>query len=478
MFSRLRPFAFTKQVARSSASSGRQRFSQSARTNSLGITVLVGAAAVVVSSSLGSCYLYYTDEGLRRSIQCGWFCARLYSAYNGVKNEEQITKLNQEWAPKSFEFILDLGGYYIKLAQTSVGAGDLPEDYTHLFQTLLDRVPPRQFEVIRDVVEAELGCRIDDVFDSFDAEPLGSGCIGQVHRATLKGSGKEVAVKVQYPGVESTFKSDFRMLSAVLRVGTRISRGFADTMHNLYQTVEVEFDYTKEAAHLRHASETTMPIFGHQVFIPLPIDEDHPDAPNRSLCTRKVLTMEHVRGRPINKYLNDMMEAWARAEGKTVRECDDEMISIYDDPEKYESILANVSPERESGTPAACIAGIVQTLCDVHAHQVFMTGLFNSDPHAGNVIMMNDGRLGLIDYGACDTLTHAERDSFARLCVALADGGEQATLQTLNDFGDAGRKVATIERCMMLLMGIGLHVGFAPLIRMLKPTAKRYLGMT
>ena len=49
----------------------------------------------------------------------------------------------------------------------------------------------------------------------------------------------QVAVKVQYPGVESTFKSDFRMLSAVLRVGTRISRGFADAMHNLYQTVEV-----------------------------------------------------------------------------------------------------------------------------------------------------------------------------------------------------------------------------------------------
>ena len=78
---------------------------------------------------------------------------------------------------------------------------------------------------------------------------------------------------------------------------------------------------------------------------------------------------------------------------------------------------------------------VVKLLCDVHAHEVFQDGVFNSDPHAGNVIAMDDGRLGLIGYGATATLTHAQRTALAQLLIAISDQDDSATVQACKGFG-------------------------------------------
>jgi aarF domain-containing kinase len=102
---------------------------------------------------------------------------------------------------------------YIELAQTCVGTGYLPDEYSDKFEVLLDQCPSRGMDVIAKVFEQDVGCTLDDAFATFDTTPIGAGSIGQVHRATLKGSGKPVVVKIQYPGVEEYFHLDFQTMT-------------------------------------------------------------------------------------------------------------------------------------------------------------------------------------------------------------------------------------------------------------------------
>ena len=175
---------------------------------------------------------------------------------------------------------------------------------------------------------------------------------------------------------------------------------------------------------------------------------------------------------------------------------------------------------------------IIKLLCDVHAHEIFVDGLFNSDPHPGNILQMEDGRLGLIDYGACDMLDHDKREAFARLCVALADQDDPGTIKAFKDFGVSSEKnddrfllcyamlcyhrgfhpddmkrcgvpddvgpldlelylqkfdhiqkmegpVATTQRCVMVLLGLGQEIGAsgASIATMFRPTAVEYLKL-
>lgn len=88
-------------------------------------------------------------------------------------------------APIALETTLELGGYYVKLAQTMVGGGFLPKTYEDVFSVLLDDCPPKSFDVVRETVESELGCSLAEAYASFDATPIGAASIGQVHRARL-----------------------------------------------------------------------------------------------------------------------------------------------------------------------------------------------------------------------------------------------------------------------------------------------------
>ena len=84
---------------------------------------------------------------------------------------------------------------------------------------------------------------------------------------------------------------------------------------------------------------------------------------------------------------------------------------------------------------------ILRTLNEVHAYQIFVNGLYNSDPHAGNVLMMDDGRLGLIDYGGVATMEKDKRTSFAKLLVAISDKNEEKTIKYCKEFGFESKKM-------------------------------------
>ena len=239
----------------------------------------------------------------------------MHDYFNSSKTDEEKVTLKKELhkreALRVLDVVLGLGGYYIKIAQTVVGTGYVPDEYEEVLGILLDKCPHKPWPVMKAVLEEEIGCPVDEAFSSFDEEPLGAASIGQVHLATLKAGGAPVVVKLQYPEVERYFRIDFDVLTLLFTMFDLgiDQKNVKEMMDGLAASFEAEFDYKLEGNYLRQCSENIMPRFGNQVFIPLPVDAAHPQSPpGRSLCTKKVLTMEKVPGIPIKKHLMYMLE--------------------------------------------------------------------------------------------------------------------------------------------------------------------------
>jgi aarF domain-containing kinase len=430
------------------------------------------------------------SDGVRRSTYCVCSATRIllerevalekleFDDLTESAKQLRISKVNQHFAQDALSLIKELKGYYIKAAQTLTGAGQLPPEMEEAFAELLDQCPREDFEVVRKIVEHELQCKLDDVFQEFASTPVAAASIGQVHFAKLK-DGAKVAVKVQYPEVERFFKTDIKMVSLAMRLG-----GMGEKVKKVFDTMQdqfaQEFDYTKEAAVMREVAENILPFYGDRIAIPLPLDSKHPTCRElrerginkvATMCTRKVLTMERLDGVPVRQKTEELMELLAPRLGTTVEELKIQMknkdITKIDTSNKAVQLALNMGKVSETQSLmlrlgvrlrncSSCILGcfmsycmcmkeskqpscatkkysvplngpkLAQLLYDVHGHEMFENGLFNSDPHAGNIFVMNDGKLGLIDYGACLRLSPEQRTNIAKLFVAIADEDDDA----------------------------------------------------
>jgi predicted unusual protein kinase regulating ubiquinone biosynthesis (AarF/ABC1/UbiB family) len=170
-------------------------------------------------------------------------------------------------------------------------AGLVPEEYREEFQhklaELRDAAPTVTFKQMRAVIEAELGEPVKDVFSEFDEEPVAAASIGQVYRARLADDGREVAVKVQYPGVASAVRADMQNLGMILRVAKRIAPGLDPQAvgAEIRNRIEEELDYELEAQNQR----TLARIFRGHPFIYVP-------AVMTSLSRERVMVSEFVEG--------------------------------------------------------------------------------------------------------------------------------------------------------------------------------------
>ena len=251
----------------------------------------------------------------------------------------------------------------------------------------------------------------------------------------------------------------------LLGMGSQVKEIFATMQEQFRQ----EFDFTAEAEVMREVADQVLPKFGRQIDIPLPIDRAHPSCPESgSLCSTKVLTMERLEGVPIRQYAIPLMKMFAEAHGtswdelKRILESKDMTKVDLENPAvrrvlrmgevtEWQSRLLALGIQLRNCTGrmvGGCAEGICKVkppnwarrsipvplngprlarlLYDVHGYEIFQLGLFNSDPHAGNVFMMPDGKLGLIDYGACMRLTAEQRSSIAHLLIAIADEDDEA----------------------------------------------------
>lgn len=177
-------------------------------------------------------------------------------------------------------------------------------------------------DYVRSIVEKDLGRPLDEVFVYFDPVPIGAASIGQVHRATLKTPVevegellRDVVVKVQYPGVESTFRIDMKTIKGFCKLAQPEHLPMLDEIERQFMT---EFDYHHEAQHLHTVWRNITPVFP-EVKVPLPV---------HSLCAKHVLVMEYLPGVKLIKGIRDQYERLARGMGMTLAELEEKQRQI------------------------------------------------------------------------------------------------------------------------------------------------------
>lgn len=266
-----------------------------------------------------------------------------------------------------------LGPTFVKLGQLlSTRADLLPEPYLRALARLQDRVEPFSYADVEATLERELGIRIGDAFRWLDHEPLASASLGQVHRGELR-SGRPVAVKVQRPGIREGIEHDLEAIEEIAALadehtdaGRRM--GFGDMVAEFRRSLLAELDYRLEASNLEALADALAEE--ERIVVPRPV-RDH--------TSEHVLTMEYVPGKSIGQ-------------------------------------IGPLGLQEVDG-PA-----LAEALFDAYLEQVVIHGLFHADPHPGNVLVTDDGRLALLDLGMVARIPPSTQDELIKLLLAIADG--------------------------------------------------------
>lgn len=377
--------------------------------------------------------------------------------------------LHERHAPTSLKAILELRGLFVKIGQVMSARADfIPRQYVDRFSTLQDAVPPWPMETIEGLVRGSLrdnqGMELEDVFESF-GEVLGSASIGQVHRARLTPrcaaaggyrGGRDVAVKVMHPDAERRFSSDFKVFRSLCRVALP---GWDPIMEELQRQMMTEFDYLNEAANLATVRDNVARSpYSRRVRVPEP-------AP--ALCSTNLLVMEMLQGRKLAASIEERLTAILGGRkdlARNVLRANQRALFTNDDEgaeggggEEQKSLFRELRDvvEQEGGVSqlgkaakALQLASLAKDarrklalLLDVSGHQILIDGVYNGDPHAGNILDLDCGRLGLIDYGQTRRLTEEERLGLARIVAALGTKGSTPAeiAQAMRGFGFQSR---------------------------------------
>ena len=257
------------------------------------------------------------------------------------------------------DMLCELGPIYIKMGQILSTRPDLvPDDYIQALSKLQDKAPPFSYKMVSEIIQDQLGSGPEDLFEKFQPDPIASASIAQVHLARTK-DGQDVAVKIKRPGIERTVRADLDILYSLAHV---LEAVFDDG--SLYEPVAVvrEFDTAisremnleQEAKNLQEFAKN---FSGRKTLVvPQPLSD---------LCGQDVLTMTFLDGMRLD----------------------------------------SIEPGSELGKKSALnlIEGMYQ--------QVFEDGLFHTDPHPGNLRVLPDGRVGMLDFGQVGRLSPTMRNT-------------------------------------------------------------------
>ena len=266
----------------------------------------------------------------------------------------------------------ELGTCFIKLGQVLSTRPDLlPSSYTTALARLQDTVTPVAGDCITAIIERELGAPIADLFLSIDLKPLATASVAQVHRAMLH-DGSPVVVKVQRPGVQQQVETDIDVMQEVARFLTRHTPfgrryGLIQLVQELKQSLSQELDFQQEA------NNTQLVGRGLRDFTRLMTPSVYSD-----YTSRHVLTLGFVRGRH----------------------------------------LSGVSKEELRHVNGSAIA---QDLLSAYLKQMIVDGIFHCDPHPGNILLSDDGRLALLDFGMVGRFDEGQKEHVILLLLAFAE---------------------------------------------------------
>jgi ubiquinone biosynthesis protein len=264
-----------------------------------------------------------------------------------------------------------LGGALVKLGQVLGARADiLPPSFVAPLRGLHDRVPARPFAKLQPHVERELGTPLDAMFAHVEPVALAAASLAQVHRATLV-DGTEVVVKIQYPEARRLFPIDLGSLRRAVRVARWLNKklDLRILVDELAEFVKLELQFDREAESTRRVREN---LAGDPTVV----------VPAVHFASGKLLVLGFLSGTP----------------------------------------LSALDRLRERGVDLRDVATRVAAL---YATMIFEHGFFHGDPHPGNILVLDDGRLGLIDFGLAKELPPGFNVAAARM-IATALGGNTA----------------------------------------------------
>ena len=269
----------------------------------------------------------------------------------------------------------------------SSGEGVFPPELVGEFRLLRDRVPAERFEVVRQVVEADLGRPLEEVFEHFETSPIAAASIAQVHAARLR-SGEEVVVKVQRPQVATLVQHDIAAMSwlaphLIGRIPVASLANPPALVELFAETIVEELDFRLEADNMLDIAAVLASTGQKAVVVPRP----HPE-----LVTKRVLVMERLDG-----------FSWDDVEGM-----------------------------REAGIDTDAV---VRALLIVFLEGATLFGVFHGDLHGGNLLVRPDGRVALLDYGITGRLDEVRRLAFLRLLMGGTLNDQRLQLAALRDMG-------------------------------------------
>eukprot|EP00730_Choanoeca_flexa_P007045 TRINITY_DN12273_c0_g1_i1.p1 TRINITY_DN12273_c0_g1~~TRINITY_DN12273_c0_g1_i1.p1 ORF type:complete len:566 (+),score=133.06 TRINITY_DN12273_c0_g1_i1:99-1796(+) len=419
----------------------------------------------------GSTAIFFNQNESARRTASFWSTAfPVYLHYRFVEkrvdNEPKhvqsaaFEELHNKYAPVMLDIILNMKGFYIKVGQIgSTRADILPQQYLDVLETLQDRVPAEPFEYVQGVIEQSWQQPLEQHVAWVDPQPLGAASIGQVHRAKLK-DGREVVIKVKFPEVEKNFDSDMDTITEFCKLAQPEQVHFLREVKAQFLT---EFDYTNEARNLRVVWDNLKEEFGDQITMPEPINE---------LCTRDVLVMTYLPGRKFIDVVRDFYATVAEQQGRSLSELEDEhkeklakgvMEQGPSQAQMDRAIMAVRAWTACKNAAKACvnpllyllgyqgyeytqpdeplnIPRLLKLLLDVHGHQIFVDGVFNGDCHPGNLLICDDGRLGLIDLGQVSYMSDSDRYKLAEVMDALYRNDQAAVVARHAEMGYVSQK--------------------------------------
>src|SRR5438552_1624902 len=325
-------------------------------------------------------------QQLKRYQQIGWLLIK-YGRSDLVKQtglaevldaEQRVTPKEAAKAEELASDLEKLGPTFVKLGQLlSTRVELMPRAYLQALERLQDKVEPFGFDEVEKIVAVELSVRMAKAFTQFEAKPVASASLGQVHIARLR-DGRPVAVKAQRPDIREALVDDLEALEEIAQFldqhtefGKRYE--FTKLLEQFRQSLLRELDYRQEAQNLA----TFRDQLQNYTLIILP-------APIPDYCTARVLTMEYVPGKKIT----------------------------------------DMSPLARMDFDGAALA---EELFRAYLDQILVHGFFHADPHPGNVFITPDYRIALLDLGMVGRVLPRLQEELLQLLLAISEGhGEEA----------------------------------------------------
>lgn len=303
-------------------------------------------------------------------------------------SKQERDKARAKWL---LEQIIIHGSTFIKLGQILAARADLiPLVYMKELAKLLDEVPPFDNDLAFKIIRKELSKPMSSIFTDIDITPVASASLGQVYKARLIDTNKEVIIKVQRPNLKEQMEEDVFILKAIAKEAMKypkISRGsnYVELLDEFLKVLSEEIDYIKEGKNCDSFRKNFKGY--HKILIPKVYWQ---------YTTRKVITLEHIHGFKVQ--------------------------------EKEKIIKAGLN-----------LSEITKEGCSVYLKQLLVDGFFHADPHPGNLRIAEDGRLAFFDFGMVGHISKVTQKKLVNTLINLINRNYKEVVNCFISLGLLGK---------------------------------------